>query len=70
MNRDAFICIQNIKTLFFFFFIIAQLNYFVYIRILPDTPGQGWGGYPGTLDDKVYILCKSGLYKLKKQVLF
>lgn len=51
------------------FVIIAQLNQFVYIYFLPDTPGQGWGGYPGTLDDKVYILCKFGLYKINKSKL-
>lgn len=51
----------------FFPFIIPQLNQFLYITILPDIPGQGWGGYPGTLDYKViYISCKFSLYKLIK----
>lgn len=60
---------MNRHKSFFFYFKIAQFNPFVYIPILPDIPGQGWGEYPGTLDDKVYILFKFGLYKLKKQVL-
>lgn len=58
------------KTMILTFVIIVQLNQFVYIHFLQDTPGQGWGGYPGTLDDKVYIFCKFSLmYKLKKSKL-